>query len=266
MSEGRLQRFYAAALIALFAAVALARFDLFLEAFRATLQQLQRGGAVRWRILGEVVLFGGIILLTLRIIPARIHPRRDALIALLASAAGWLIEVWGTRAGLWSYYTRESPPLWIVPVWPLGALVVDRIAGAFEARFGPACDRRRRTALYRSYCILFAAIFAAFVFPAASTSLCAALLAAILAGLLLRPLPNDIWLIAAGLAYVFFADFWGTTNGCWAYYPRAAWAGNAFGILFGMFLDSAVVLLCLKTARWLLRAMQADAAGGAQAT
>jgi len=263
MSEARLRRVYGAALVALFAAVALARFDLFQEALRVTLLQLQRGGAIRWKILGEVVLFGAILLLTLRIIPARIEPRRDALIALLASGAGWLVEAWGTRAGLWAYYTRESPPLWIVPVWPLGALVVDRIAAAFEARFARACDQRRQAALYRCYCVLFAAVFAGFAFPAGSALLCAALLAAILAGLLLRPLPGDVWRVAAGLAYVFFADFWGTSNGCWSYRPRhAAFSGNAFGILFGMSLDSAVVMLCLKAVRWLLRLRGAEPAGG----
>ncbi|MBI5244175.1 MAG: hypothetical protein HY922_10955 [Elusimicrobia bacterium] len=249
MSNSRLQRFYLLALIALFTAVALARFDLFCEAYRVTLRQLARGGPMRWKILGEIFLFGGILLLTLKIIPARVDVKRDSLLAALGCAAGWLIEAWGTRTGLWVYYTRESPPLWVVPVWPLGVLVVDRISQAFQARFGPSLSERAQGALCWAYFASFAAVFSAFAFRCAPWPSCAAVLAVVMAGLAFRMRPGDVWPMLAGLLYVFFADFWGTTNNCWTYYPQRFAAGTAFGVLFGMFLDSAVVLLCLKAAR-----------------
>lgn len=252
-TDNRLRRIYVLALIALFAAVALSRFDLFCEAYRATLRQLARGGPMRWKILGEIVLFGGILLLTLKIIPARVDVRRDSVLALLGCAGGWLIEAWGTRTGLWTYYTREAPPLWVVPVWPLGVLVVDRIGQAFQARFGPSLPERTQAALCWAYLACFAGVFSAFAFRGAPWPSCAAVLAALLAGLALRRRPQDLWPMLAGLLYVFFADFWGTTNNCWTYYiERTAPWGTAFGVLFGMFLDSAVVLLCLKSARWLV--------------
>ena len=54
---------------------------------------------------------------------------------------------------------------------------------------------------------------------------------------------------AAGFSTVFFADFWGTTNGCWEYYrlerPGGLWQGIAFGMTF----DAVVVLASLRLAR-----------------
>src|SRR3989339_400404 len=81
---------YAALIVALMGGVALWRMDLFLQAFHVTMRQLERGGPARWRILGEVVLFGAILLMTLRVVPLRVEPKRDAAVALSATLLGWI--------------------------------------------------------------------------------------------------------------------------------------------------------------------------------
>lgn len=237
------------------AAIALLRLDLFLAAGRMTLRQLERGGPARWKLIGEVVLFGGILLATLRLIPARVEPARDGTLAALASIAGYLAEYWGTHTGLWTYYTRERPPLWIVPAWTLGALVIDRLGSRAEQTLGSGWDEKRRCAGYRLLLVLFLAVTGAFILPHPSLGAFAGL-AALAAALAFASDPaRDVWPLAAGLACVFFADLWGVTNNCWRYHTQAARGpgGALLGILFGMFFDSAVVLVCLKAARRLVR-------------
>ncbi|MBI5241661.1 MAG: hypothetical protein HY926_14405 [Elusimicrobia bacterium] len=252
--RGRL--LYAAGAAALLAAVALWRQDLFIQAFQVTLGQLQRGGQARWRVLGEVALLGAIVLMTIRTVPARITPKRDALIVLYASLLGWIVEAWGTRTGVWAYYTGETPPLWIIPGWTLGALVIDRAAGAVEARWGGWIAVRSRT-IYWGYAAAYTLVFWAFVLPAAPRPASAAVFAFLGAWLLYRPDPRDARLLLTGLVYVFFADFWGTSNGCWAYYLQGRMGGGiVLGILYGMFLDSALVFASLKAARLTLEACE----------
>jgi hypothetical protein len=253
---------YAVGAAALLAASALWRRDLVVEAFQATARQIQRGGPARWRVLGEVALLGSIVLMTIRTVPARITPKRDALIVLYATLLGWLVEAWGTRTGVWAYYTGETPPLWIIPGWTLGALVIDRAAEAVEARFGGRLAARR-SAVYWGYAAAYALVFWSFVWPAAPRLSSAAVFALLAAGLLYRPDPRDARFLLTGLVYVFCADFWGTTNGCWAYYlQRRMGGGIALGILYGMFLDSALVFASLKAARLTLEALSPEGGPG----
>src|SRR5512135_1960002 len=41
----------------------------------------------------------------------RFSLRKDAQLAAVAFVGGALIETWGTRSGLWTYFTNEKPPL-----------------------------------------------------------------------------------------------------------------------------------------------------------
>ncbi|MEK7747006.1 MAG: hypothetical protein AAB576_10095 [Elusimicrobiota bacterium] len=244
---------YLALVVGFIAAIALLRLDLFLAAGKVTLLQLERGGPARWKLIGEVLLFGGILLATARLIPARVEPRRDGAIAVLATVAGFVAEYWGTHAGLWTYYTRERPPLWIVPAWTLGALVIDRLGSRAESTLAPRCGAAAHRAAYWTLLIFFLLVTMSFVFPRPSLASYGGL-AALAAALAYRAeARRDAWLFAAGLACVFFADLWGVTNNCWRYHTQAGRSpgGAAFGILFGMFFDTAVVLACLKAARGL---------------
>lgn len=247
------QPFAWAAAAGLMLAVALWRQDLVAEAARVTWLQLQAGGPRRSKLLVEIVLFTGILLYTLRVIPEGAEPRRDALRVVLALAAGWAAEAWGTRLGLWRYYTGEKPPLWIVPAWALGAVVVERTAVRWSTPFVGMAARPRR-ALYGAAASAMLAVVAGFAWPTASQPATWAVFTAVAAALFWRADPGrDLPILAAGLMCVLFADTWGTTNGCWRYWlqrPYGSW-GLAAGVSFGACFDTAVVLGCLKAAKGL---------------
>ena len=48
----------------------------------------------------------------------RVNARWDLLLLCSGLAGGAVIEWWGTTTQLWTYFTRERPPLWILPAWP----------------------------------------------------------------------------------------------------------------------------------------------------
>lgn len=244
---------YGLAIAGVFAALSWLRADLFWQAWDVSLRQLAAGGAGRWRVLGEIVLLSGILAMTWRVLLWRMEPRRDALVAVLALAAGWSVEAWGTRSGLWAYYTGEEPPLWIVPAWPLGALVVGRLAelgqGLWERAAGRAISKRGYWLLAGAgLAIMFVMLRPVLIQAQGAVMLL--LMAAVLA---YRPdHGRDAWVLAAGFASVFFADVWGTTNNCWRYYVQDGGSlGLLSGVSFGMAFDTVVVLGCLKAARGL---------------
>ena len=51
----------------------------------------------------------------------------DAYIVFIGVFGGLVIESWGTQTQLWTYFTRERPPLWIIPAWPIASLTIDRM-------------------------------------------------------------------------------------------------------------------------------------------
>ena len=244
MKDEDLRKLYAVLVGGLFAAVALWRHDLVLQAWHATAATWARGGRPRARLLGEIVLFGGVLSATWHGLPTEARPARDTAVFLLAAAAGWCAEAWGTRLGLWTYYTGERPPLWIVPAWPLGAILIDRAAEAARARFGDAGP-----AAYWALASLMLAVCAAMTAPwLGPPSRWLGVAAAGVALFAAADPKEEFWVLACGLACVFFADLWGTTNGCWAYpliAPRAPWRGVPFGMAF----DTAVAAGCLRLAR-----------------
>lgn len=226
------------------AAVALWRLDLLLEAWRVTRVNLGHGGPLRWKLIGEIVLFALILLATLWTIPTEIRPVHDLTVVLIAAAAGWAAEAWGTRLGLWRYYTGERPPLWIIPVWPLGTAMIDRIAARLRAEFGPAPEP-----LYWLLGATALGIALRFSGPWLDQPSGWAVPALVLAAVACSSDPaEDFWVLAAGMGAVFFADLWGVTNGCWAYDLRGRF-GVGWGIAFGMAFDASTVLICLRLAR-----------------
>ncbi|MFH1723565.1 MAG: hypothetical protein ABII00_02970 [Elusimicrobiota bacterium] len=251
MKPDRTRLLYGLGLLALIATVAIARHDLFLLALETTLRQMRRGGTVRLKLLGEIVLFGGFLLLTLRVIPAGIRPARDLALFLAASVAGYAVEAWGTRTGLWSYYTGEAPPLWIVPGWPLGALIFDRVAPRAREAFSRRIPERWQVVGYWALAAAALLAFLRFSVPAmghpGTWAVFAALAAAFVCG---REPKRDFWLIVTGMVYVFFADFWGTTNNCWRYYiqDHRSFGSLITGVGFGMLFDTAVILASMRVA------------------
>ena len=244
VSQRRRQAVHGLIVLTLFSGVALWRHDLFAASWRAMIVSLSAPGPARWRVLGQGIFLAAIFAATLIAAVSSPRPARDALGALAAAVAGWSAEAWGTRLGLWSYYTGERPPLWIVPAWPLGALVIERAGRALRERFGPAPD-----SLYagpRAACLLCVLSFCA---PRLGNVWAWAGPAAVAASLWLGASPaEEGWTLAAGLVCVFFADTWGTSMRCWSYYMGRAPRGWSVGVVFGMAFDTALVIGCLRLA------------------
>jgi len=249
MSPTGWRRLYGGLIVAVFAALAWWRQDLLCQAFEVTWRQVLGGGPGRWRVLAEAALFFGILALTWRAILWRADLARDSVAVALAAAAGLAAEAWGTRTGLWTYYTGERPPLWIVPAWPLGALVVDRLSTWAQQRWEKKLGAQACRSGYWMLAGASAAVLLVFWGPWLGSAGTLGVLAACLAVLALRPvLPKDFFVLGAGLLSVLLADTWGTTNGCWSYYTQAQGKGFTPGIAFGMAFDSILVLACLKVA------------------
>ena len=147
--------------------------------------------------------------------------RRDAWILMVGLAGGLVIEGWGTQTEIWTYYTLERPPLWIIPAWPIASLSIDRLV-RFSDKVSPTTLPTR---LIRwAYWIIFPLFFGLmvyFVWPTAGKSL--TLMALLLCALLIMT-PTDYrlalltFLAGAGLGY--FLERWGTTRECWTYYTH----------------------------------------------
>jgi prolipoprotein diacylglyceryltransferase len=236
--DKRPELFGAAVVASAFALVGLARFDLVRGAFLATRDSLAAGGAARAHVLGEIGLFAAILLLCWRVIPKGFDVRRDGRLALAAGLCGLVAEWWGTRLGLWQYYTGERPPLWIVPAWSVGALVIDRLARSMPRLPYPPL----------AAFALAATAWLSFMKRDVEAGALAGPFFVALALLLARE-EEDGRVLLAGLVSVFFADLWGTTNDCWRYHLQGEPLGVWQGIAFGMGFDAAVVLGSRKLLR-----------------
>ena len=145
--------------------------------------------------------------------------KADALIVAVGLAGGLVIESWGTQTNLWTYYTLERPPLWIIPAWPIASLAIDRLY-----RLLTRITNLQLPISQSLYWIIFPAFYLLmlfFVWPTLNKSftwialgLCALLIAT----------PTDhrgaVLTFAAGTGLGYFLERWGTTRECWTYYTR----------------------------------------------
>lgn len=143
--------------------------------------------------------------------------KKDIWITLVGIAGGLAIESWGTQTRLWTYFTYERPPLWIIPAWPIATLSIDRLVKLAD-EMTPTQSR-----LYRViYWVVFPAfiiLMIAFVWPTIDKYLTWwALLICFL--LLLSTKDHRLALIYffAGSGLGYFLEVWGTTRQCWTYY------------------------------------------------
>lgn len=144
----------------------------------------------------------------------------DVLIVLVGLAGGLVIESWGTQTQLWTYYTFERPPLWIIPAWPIASLAIDRLFRALR-RLTVAVRPNVFRYLYWVMFLLFYALMVSFVWPTLNKSFTwIALL--ICAGLILTPTDYRIAVLTfiAGSGLGYFLEVWGTTRECWTYYTQ----------------------------------------------
>jgi hypothetical protein len=150
--------------------------------------------------------------------------KADALITLVGLAGGLVIESWGTQTELWTYYTLERPPLWIIPAWPIASLSIDRLVRLLRRwveRLAPAPHPGVFSSLYWALFPVFYTLMLAFVWPTMDKSL--TLMALTLCTLLILS-PTDhrlaVLTFAAGSGLGYFLERWGTTRLCWTYYTR----------------------------------------------
>ncbi len=170
-----------------------------------------------WKQMDWLLL--GIFAFMSLLIMSRPDLRKDARVVLVGLAGGLAIESWGTQTLLWTYYTNERPPLWIIPAWPIASLAIDRIVRALERLFPRQSSLTAFKLLY--WCIFpaFYLLMLIFVWPTLDKSLT---WMALLICLLLMITPTDhrlaVLTFAAGAGLGYFLERWGTTRACWTYY------------------------------------------------
>ena len=179
----------------------------------------------------------GIFLVMSLLIMAGADLKSDAWIVVVGMAGGLVIESWGTRTGLWSYFTGERPPLWIIPAWPVASLAIDRLVRFLKRLTWPA--GRAAKVVYWLVFLAFYLALLSFVRPTWGSPLT---WMALLAVALIVLSPGDYRLATlnfiAGSALGYFLEVWGTTRGCWIYYtlqtppPFAVFAHGMAAVAF----------------------------------
>jgi hypothetical protein len=168
-------------------------------------------GQLDWLLIGN---FLGMSLL----IMGGANLKADVWTLLVGLVGGLVIESWGTQTELWTYYTLERPPLWIIPAWPIASLSIDRLVRTLD-RLADVPARRLFRALYWALFLGFYALMLSFVWPTLDKSLT---VMALLLCLLLTASPTDhrlaVLTFAAGAGLGYFLERWGTTRLCWTYY------------------------------------------------
>jgi hypothetical protein len=160
----------------------------------------------------------GIFLFMSLMIMAGADMKTDLPILAIGLVGGLAIEGWGTQTEIWTYYTFERPPLWIIPAWPIASLSIDRLYRILRTATRPLPDRW----FARLYWLIFPGFYGlmlVFVWPTMDKSLTILALAVCL--LLMFALKDQrgavlVFMAGAGLGY--FLELWGTTRECWTYY------------------------------------------------
>ncbi len=151
----------------------------------------------------------------------RVDVRRDARLALVALLGGALIEAWGTRAGLWAYFTGEQPPLFILPAWPAAALATERVTD-WVARRSPALSTAATRAAWLAAMVVFLATLVPWMHPGWHHPLNAVAIGCVLVTLgTVRDPRADLVRLTAGCLVGLPLEYWGTSRGCWTY-----WSGG----------------------------------------
>jgi hypothetical protein len=171
-----------------------------------------------WRQL-DWLLIGIFLFMTITIM-LRADLKVDAWIVLAGIFGGLAIESWGTQTLLWTYYTAERPPLWIIPAWPIASLSIERIY-RFLKHLSRRIPAKIITPAYWSILGGFLVLMLAFIRPTFDKSLTwLALITCLLLILGRNDRRKTLLLFVAGSALGYFLERWGTTRECWTYYTR----------------------------------------------
>ena len=168
---------------------------------------------IDWLLIG-IFLFMSLLLM------AGADLRKDFPIVFVGLVGGLVIESWGTQTEIWTYYTNERPPLWIIPAWPIASLTIDRIVRFLQRRL-PGGDDRLYKIVYWLAFPLFYLLMLQFVGHTLDKSF--TILALLLCALfILTPTSYRMAVLtfAAGIGLGYFLELWGTSRLCWTYYTR----------------------------------------------
>lgn len=180
------------------------------------LRQINWNG--QWWAYFDWLLLGDFVVMTL-LLMAGADMKRDSLIIFVGAAGGLVIESWGTQTHIWTYYTLERPPLWIIPAWPIASLAIDRIVRILNEVVPHGAK-----AWKAAYWLVFPSFLALMLFFVWPTIDKAMTLAAIALCVMLIASPKDqrmmVLTFAAGAGLGYFLELWGTTRLCWTYYTH----------------------------------------------
>lgn len=209
---------------------------------------------VDWLLLG---IFFAMSLL----IMARPDLRVDLPIVVVGFAGGLVIESWGTQTQLWTYFTQERPPLWIIPAWPVASLAIDRLYRLLHSlsfrRLAGTGAARFFVGAYWTIFPAFYLLMLPFIWPTLDQSLTRmALLLCLFLTLTTADKRAAVLTFIAGSALGYFLERWGTTRLCWTYYtlqtppPFAVFAHGMAAVAFWR--SAAVFPLVLKILKRLI--------------
>lgn len=166
---------------------------------------------IDWLLIGNFLVMSILIMLNADL-------KRDLPFATVALVGGYIIEAWGTLSGLWTYYTYETPPLWIIPAWPIAALSVNRLY-LLVRTWSKNVPESWFAALYWPVFGVFFLFLWYFAWIGIAHPL--TWFALVFCGLIILTGKDKraallILLTGSGLGY--FLERWGTTRLCWAYH------------------------------------------------
>ncbi|MEA3327656.1 MAG: hypothetical protein U9R53_10210 [Chloroflexota bacterium] len=166
---------------------------------------------IDWLLIGNFLVMSILITLNAEL-------RYDIPYGLIAIAGGFIIEAWGTQSGLWAYYTLETPPLWIIPAWPIASLSVYRLYKLLSHFLQKVPEKCFKWGYWPIFGIFFVLLMD-FVRPTFSHPL--TIFSVLVCGLLIltnKDKRSVCIIFVAGSALGYFLERWGTTRLCWTYY------------------------------------------------
>ena len=166
---------------------------------------------VDWLLIGIFLVMSVLIMINADL-------KRDLPFAMIALAGGYIIEAWGSLSGLWTYYTFETPPLWIIPAWPIAALSVNRLY-IFAKHLFKNCPELWFTALYWPIFGVFYFRLWHFAWPGIAHPL--TWFALSFSGFIIsteKDKRSSLLIFMMGSALGYFLERWGTSRLCWTYY------------------------------------------------
>lgn len=197
---------------------------------------IDASGGMDWLLLGTWIWMAGLL-------TWGISARRDVLLLGVGLVGGGVIEWWGTNTRLWTYFTAERPPLWILPAWPIASLAIDRMARVVDRALVEVFGWRRELSeggFFFAYWLMVPAFVVSMIaFARHSVGIEATQVVIALMCALTLHCPNprrDVLVFVAGSVLGIFLEYWGTSRQCWTYYtgevpPAVATVAHGFAAM-----------------------------------